>query len=143
MKDLVKEEKQTCMILYLEFGLKRRLDTSLTWSIIISILIAKWLAIKGNKKLIQLKKDTIHNDFNFMKNLIVLACYKQSLRLHVERIPKITYLFFLFHLSKLLTNRGQSRCGYTQSLHTIEEFLCFKSSSTGTLFNMSSVYNII
>ena len=50
MKDLVKEEKQTCMILYLEFGLKRRLDTSLTWSIIISILIAKWLAIKGNKK---------------------------------------------------------------------------------------------
>ena len=49
MKDLVKE-KQTCMILYLEFGLKRRLDTSLTWSIIISILIAKWLAIKGNKK---------------------------------------------------------------------------------------------
>ena len=50
MKDLVKEEKQTCMILYLEFGLKRRLDTSLTWSIIISILIAKWLAIKGNNK---------------------------------------------------------------------------------------------
>ena len=50
MKDLVKEEKQTCMILYLEFGLKRQLDTSLTWSIIISILIAKWLAIKGNKK---------------------------------------------------------------------------------------------
>ena len=50
MKDLVKEEKQTCMILYLEFGLKRRLDTSLTWSIIISFLIAKWLAIKGNKK---------------------------------------------------------------------------------------------
>ena len=50
MKDLVKEEKQTCMILYLEFGLKRRLDTSLTWSIIISILIAKWLAIKDNKK---------------------------------------------------------------------------------------------
>jgi len=50
MKDLVKEEKQTCMILYLEFGLKRRLDTSLTWSIIISILIAKWLARKGNKK---------------------------------------------------------------------------------------------
>ena len=50
MKDLVKEEKQTCMILYLEFGLKRRLNTSLTWSIIISILIAKWLAIKGNKK---------------------------------------------------------------------------------------------
>ena len=50
MKDLVKEEKQTCMILYLEFRLKRRLDTSLTWSIIISILIAKWLAIKGNKK---------------------------------------------------------------------------------------------
>ena len=50
MKDLVKEEKQTCMILYLEFGLKRRLDTNLTWSIIISILIAKWLAIKGNKK---------------------------------------------------------------------------------------------
>ena len=50
MKDLVKEEKQTCMILYLEFGLKRRLDTSLTWSIIISILIVKWLAIKGNKK---------------------------------------------------------------------------------------------
>ena len=50
MKDLVKEEKQTCMILYLEFGLKRWLDTSLTWSIIISILIAKWLAIKGNKK---------------------------------------------------------------------------------------------
>jgi len=50
MKDLVKEEKQTCMILYLEFELKRRLDTSLTWSIIISILIAKWLAIKGNKK---------------------------------------------------------------------------------------------
>ena len=50
MKDLVKEEKQTCMILYLEFGLKRRLDTSLTRSIIISILIAKWLAIKGNKK---------------------------------------------------------------------------------------------
>jgi len=32
----------------LEFGLKRRLDT--TWSIIISILIAKWLAIKANKK---------------------------------------------------------------------------------------------
>jgi len=29
MKDLVKEEKQTSMILYLEFGLKRRLDTSL------------------------------------------------------------------------------------------------------------------
>ena len=50
MKDLVKEEKQTCMILYLEFGLKKRLDTSLTWSIIISVLIAKWLAIKGNKK---------------------------------------------------------------------------------------------
>jgi len=50
MKDLVKEEKQTCMILYLEFGLKMWLDTSLTWSIIISILIAKWLAIKGNKK---------------------------------------------------------------------------------------------
>ena len=50
IKDFVKEEKQTCMILYLEFGLKRRLDTSLTWSIIISILIAKWLAIKGNKK---------------------------------------------------------------------------------------------
>ena len=50
MKDLVKEEKQTCMILYLKFGLKRRLDTSLIWSIIISILIAKWLAIKGNKK---------------------------------------------------------------------------------------------
>ena len=50
MKDLVKEEKQTCMILHLKFELKRRLDTSLTWSIIISILIAKWLAIKGNKK---------------------------------------------------------------------------------------------
>ena len=50
MKNLVKEEKQTCMILYLEFGLKRRLDTSLIWSIIISILILKWLAIKGNKK---------------------------------------------------------------------------------------------
>jgi len=50
MKDLVKKEKQTCMILYLKFGLKRRLDKSLTWSIIISILIAKWLAIKGNKK---------------------------------------------------------------------------------------------
>jgi len=50
MKDLVKEEKQICMILYLEFGMKRRLDTSLTWSIIISILIAKWLVIKGNKK---------------------------------------------------------------------------------------------
>jgi len=50
MKDLVKEEKQKCMILYLEFGLKRRLDTSLTWLIIISILIAKWLVIKGNKK---------------------------------------------------------------------------------------------
>ena len=50
MKDLMKEEKQTCMILYLEFGLKRRLDTSLTWSIIILILIAKWLAINGNKK---------------------------------------------------------------------------------------------
>ena len=50
MKDLVKEEKQACMILYLEFELKMRLDTSLTWSIIISILIAKWLAIKGNKK---------------------------------------------------------------------------------------------
>ena len=50
MKDLVKEEKQTCMILYLEFGFKRQLDTSLTWSIIISILIAKWLAIKGNKR---------------------------------------------------------------------------------------------
>jgi len=50
MKDLVKEEKQTCIIVYLEFGLKRRLDTSLTWSIIISILIVKWLAIKGNKK---------------------------------------------------------------------------------------------
>jgi len=50
MKDLVKEEKQTCMILYLKFGLKRRLDTSLTWSIIISILIAKWLTIKDNKK---------------------------------------------------------------------------------------------
>jgi len=50
MKDLVKEEKQTCMILFLEFELKRRLDTSLTWSIIISILIVKWLAIKGNKK---------------------------------------------------------------------------------------------
>jgi len=50
MKDLVKEEKQTCMILYLKFGLKRRLDISLTWSIIISILIAKWLAIKDNKK---------------------------------------------------------------------------------------------
>jgi len=50
MKNLVKKEKQTCMILYLEFGLKRRLDTSLTWSIIISILIVKWLAIKGNKK---------------------------------------------------------------------------------------------
>jgi len=50
MKDLVKEEKPTWMILYLEFGLKRRLDTSLTWSIIISILIAKWLTIKGNKK---------------------------------------------------------------------------------------------
>ena len=46
MKDLMKEEKQTCMILYLEFGLKRWLDTSLTWSIIILILIAKWLAIK-------------------------------------------------------------------------------------------------
>ena len=30
MKDLVKEEKQTCMILYLEFGLKRQLNTSLT-----------------------------------------------------------------------------------------------------------------
>ena len=43
-------EEQTCMILYLEFGLKRRLDTSLTWSIIISILIVKWLAMKGNKK---------------------------------------------------------------------------------------------
>ena len=50
MKDLVKEEKQTCMILYLKFGLKMQLDTSLTWSIIISILIVKWLAIKGNKK---------------------------------------------------------------------------------------------
>jgi len=50
IKDFVKEEKQTCMILYLEFGLKRRLDTSLTWSIIISILSAKWLAIKGNNK---------------------------------------------------------------------------------------------
>ena len=50
MKDLVKEEKQTCMILYLEFGLKRWLDTSLTWSITILILIAKWLAIKANKK---------------------------------------------------------------------------------------------
>ena len=50
MKDLVKEEKQTCMILYLEFELKRQLDISLTWSIIISILIVKWLAIKGNKK---------------------------------------------------------------------------------------------
>ena len=50
MKDLMKEEKQTCIILYLEFGFKRRLDTSLTWSIIISILIAKWLTIKGNKK---------------------------------------------------------------------------------------------
>ena len=50
MKDLVKEKKQTCMILYLEFDLKRRLDTSLTCSIIISILIAKWLAIKDNKK---------------------------------------------------------------------------------------------
>jgi len=50
MTDLVKEEKQTCMILYLEFRLKRWLDTSLTWSIIISILIAKWLVIKGNKK---------------------------------------------------------------------------------------------
>jgi len=50
MKDLMKEEKQKCMILYLEFGLKRRIDRSLTWSIIISILIAKWLAIKGNKK---------------------------------------------------------------------------------------------
>ena len=50
MKDLVKEEKQTCMILYSNFGLKRLLDTSLTWSIIISILIVKWLAIKGNKK---------------------------------------------------------------------------------------------
>ena len=50
MKDLVKEEKQTCIILYLEFGLKRRLDTSLTWYNIISILISKWLAIKGNKK---------------------------------------------------------------------------------------------
>ena len=48
MKDFVKEEKQTCMILYLEFGLKRRLDISLTWSII--ILIAKWLVIKGNNK---------------------------------------------------------------------------------------------
>ena len=46
----MKEEKQTCMILYLEFGLKKLLDTSLTWSIIISILIAKWLSIKGNKK---------------------------------------------------------------------------------------------
>ena len=31
MKDLVKEEKQTCMILYLEFGLKRWLVTSLTY----------------------------------------------------------------------------------------------------------------
>jgi len=50
MKDLVKEEKQTCIILYLEFELKKRLDKSLTWSIIISILIAKWLAIKDNKK---------------------------------------------------------------------------------------------
>jgi len=50
MKDLVKEEKQTCMILYLKFGLKSRLDTSLTWSIIISILTAKWLAIKDNNK---------------------------------------------------------------------------------------------
>ena len=50
MKDLVKEEKQTCMILYLEFGLKKRLDTSLTWSIIISVLIVRWLAMKGNKK---------------------------------------------------------------------------------------------
>jgi len=40
-KDLVKEEKQTYMILYLKFGLKRQLDTSLTWSIIISILITK------------------------------------------------------------------------------------------------------
>jgi len=37
MKDLVKEEKQTCKILHLEFGLKRRLNTSLTLSIIISI----------------------------------------------------------------------------------------------------------
>jgi len=50
MKDLVKEEKQTCIILYLEFRLKRRLDTSFTWSTIISILITKLLAIKGNKK---------------------------------------------------------------------------------------------
>ena len=50
MKDLVKEEKQTYMILYLKFELKRRLDTSLAWSIIILILITKWLAIKGNNK---------------------------------------------------------------------------------------------
>jgi len=50
MKDLVKEEKQTYMILYLEFELKMRLDTSLTWSIIILILITKWLTIKDNKK---------------------------------------------------------------------------------------------
>jgi len=39
MKDLVEWKKQACMILYLEVGLKMRLDTSLTWSIIISILI--------------------------------------------------------------------------------------------------------
>ena len=76
MKDLVKEKKQTCIILYLEFRLKRRLDTSLTWSIIILILIAKWLAIKGNKKQYSLKRDTINNDFDLIRNLVSLGCYK-------------------------------------------------------------------
>jgi len=43
MKDLVEEKKQ--MNMNLKFGLKRWLGTSLTWSIIISSLIVKWLAI--------------------------------------------------------------------------------------------------
>jgi len=56
----MKDKKQTYMILNMEFRLKRRVDTSLTWSIIISIL----------------KKGTINNDFDLIRNLVSLACYK-------------------------------------------------------------------
>jgi len=57
-------------------------------TIVILILIVKWLAIKGNKKLLIVKKNTINND---------LMNRSQS------------HFFILIFSSKLLTNRGYSR----------------------------------
>ena len=66
----------------------------------------------------------------------VLDCTLKSSQYHFSII--------IFSLVKVVNEKRSVSVDTCKiSLHTVEEFLCFKSSSTGTLFNMSSVYNII